>query len=88
MLSRYAVAHIYSLLYVTRHVSTHPGPQDGAPTRVHMDEAQAFVTKYDKNKDGKLDLDELSEAIAAMSEDKQFFALNPLEKEREETDIG
>ena len=58
------------------------------PRRQSIEEAQAFVTKYDKNKDGKLDLDELSEAIAAMSDDKQFFALNPPEKEREETDIG
>ena len=48
-----------------------------------IEEAQAFVTKYDKNKNGKLDLDELSEAIAAMSDQKQHFALNPRETELE-----
>ena len=45
---------------------------------MNMDDAKAFIKKYDTNKDGKLDLDELSEALAlAENAQTKHFALLP-----------
>ena len=48
---------------------------------MYKEDAEAFVKKHDKNKDGKLDLGELSEArVAATKKDTMFCIPNKRRK--------
>ena len=57
----------------------------GGGTPMYKEDAEAFVKKHDKNKDGKLDLGELSEALAlAANKVTRYYVLHPEQAEEEE----